>query len=147
MKIAVIHGPNINMLGSREPDKYGNSTIAGLNQAINERALKLNIDVLIYQSNIEGEIVSNIQSLTNSNVDGIIINAAAYTHTSIAIRDALLAVNIPFVEVHLSNIFNREPFRHISYLSDIALGVISGFKADSYLLALEGITSYLRAQE
>lgn len=135
MKILVINGPNINMLGKREPGHYGGITFLELEELIREHAEKHNIDIDFFQSNIEGEIVTRIQQAEN--YDGIIINAGAYTHTSIAIRDALLSIKAKFIEVHLSNVFAREQFRHQSYLSDIALGVIAGFKEDSYLLALE----------
>lgn len=135
MKILVINGPNINMLGKREPGHYGGITFLELEELIREHAEKHNIDIDFFQSNIEGEIVTCIQQAEK--YDGIIINAGAYTHTSIAIRDALLSIKAKFIEVHLSNVFAREQFRHNSYLSDIALGVIAGFKEDSYLLALE----------
>ena len=135
MKILVINGPNINMLGNRETSIYGLSSYSELIDSINLKAKELNIDVNIFQSNIEGEIIDCIQNAKT--YDYIIINAAAYTHTSIAIRDALLAVNIKFIEVHISNIYKRENFRHKSYLSDIAVGVISGFGTMSYILALE----------
>ena len=135
MRILVINGPNINMLGKREPGHYGGITFVELEELIRERAEKLNIDIDFFQSNVEGDIVTCIQQAES--YDGIIINAGAYTHTSIAIRDAMLSIKAKFIEVHLSNVYAREPFRHKSYLSDIALGVIAGFKEDSYLLALE----------
>lgn len=135
MRILVINGPNINMLGKREPGHYGGITFVELEELIRERAEKLNIDIEFFQSNVEGDIVTCIQQAES--YDGIIINAGAYTHTSIAIRDAMLSIKAKFIEVHLSNVYAREPFRHKSYLSDIALGVIAGFKEDSYLLALE----------
>ncbi len=135
MKILVINGPNINMLGKREPSHYGGISYIELEELIQEKAEHHNIDVDLFQSNMEGEIVTRIQQAES--YDGIIINAGAYTHTSIAIRDALLSINAKFIEVHLSNIFARENFRHHSYLSDIALGVIAGLKEDSYLLALD----------
>lgn len=135
MKILVINGPNINMLGKREPGHYGGITYVELEELVRERAEQHGIDIEFFQSNNEGDIVTCIQQ--SENYDGIILNAGAYTHTSIAIRDALLSINAKFIEVHLSNVFAREQFRHQSYLSDIALGVIAGFKEDSYLLALD----------
>ena len=135
MKILVINGPNINMLGKREPGHYGGITFMELEELIRERAEKHGIAIDFFQSNSEGDIVTCIQQAES--YDGIIINAGAYTHTSIAIRDALLSIKAKFIEVHLSNVFAREPFRHQSYLSDIAFGVIAGFKEDSYLLALD----------
>lgn len=135
MKILVINGPNINMLGKREPGHYGGITFMELEELIRERAEQHNIDIDFFQSNVEGDIVSCIQQ--SEMYDGIIINAGAYTHTSIAIRDAMLSIEAKFIEVHLSNVYAREDFRHKSYLSDIALGVIAGFKEDSYLLALD----------
>lgn len=135
MKLLVINGPNINMLGSREAEHYGTLSFADLENLIRKKCAELGVEVELYQSNIEGEIVSKIQQ--SSNVDGIVINAGAYTHTSIAIRDALLAVRARFIEVHLSNVYSREDFRHKSYLSDKAEGVIAGLKEYSYLLALE----------
>lgn len=135
MKILVINGPNINMLGKREPGHYGGITYMELEELVRERAEQHGIDIEFFQSNNEGDIVTRIQQAES--YDGIILNAGAYTHTSIAIRDALLSINAKFIEVHLSNVFAREQFRHQSYLSDIALGVIAGFKEDSYLLALD----------
>lgn len=135
MKLLVINGPNINMLGSREAEHYGTLSFADLENLIRKKCAELGVEVELYQSNIEGEIVSKIQQ--SSKVDGIVINAGAYTHTSIAIRDALLAVRARFIEVHLSNVYSREDFRHKSYLSDKAEGVIAGLKEYSYLLALE----------
>ena len=135
MTILVINGPNINMLGKREPGHYGGITFMELEELIRERAEQHNIDIDFFQSNVEGDIVSCIQQ--SEMYDGIIINAGAYTHTSIAIRDAMLSIKAKFIEVHLSNVYAREDFRHKSYLSDIALGVIAGFKEDSYLLALD----------
>ncbi len=145
MKISVINGPNLNMLGTREPSLYGNLTVSDINRQIEIKADELGVEIDLFQSNIEGEIVEKIHSLYN-NFDGFIINAAAYTHTSIAIRDAALSVSLPFIEVHLSNVYKREPFRHKSYLADIALGVISGFGYLSYTLALEALVKHIKAQ-
>lgn len=135
MKILVINGPNLNMLGKREPDHYGTITFDELEMRILDKAGDLGIDAELFQSNFEGEIIERIQNAKNYN--GIIINAGAYTHTSIAIRDALLSVGARFIEVHISNVYAREAFRHKSMLSDIAIGVIAGLGAQSYLLALE----------
>ncbi|MCF6208281.1 MAG: type II 3-dehydroquinate dehydratase [Ghiorsea sp.] len=136
LHIQVIHGPNLNMLGTREPGHYGNQTLTDIDEELIALGDTLGIRVTSFQSNHEGEIVDKIQHL---NVNGLIINPAAYTHTSIAIRDALLAVQVPFIEVHLSNIHRREPFRHKSMLVDVATGVIAGFGAYSYSLALRGL--------
>ncbi len=139
MKILVINGPNLNMLGQREANQYGTISYNDLEVRILDKAADLGIDIDIFQSNFEGEIVEKIQNAENYN--GIVINAGAYTHTSIAIRDALLSIKARFIEVHLSNVYGRETFRHKSYLSDIAIGVIAGFKEHSYLLALEYFSS------
>ena len=136
-KILVIHGPNLNLLGSREPDVYGSDTLESINQNLAQMAEENEVSLETFQSNVEGDIVSCIQQAGASDVRFIIINPAAYTHTSIAIRDAFLAVRIPFIEVHLSNVYAREEFRMHSYLSDLAVGVISGFGKNSYLLAFE----------
>ena len=134
MNILVINGPNINMLGQRETGHYGDISFYELEDLIRDEAVKQGIEVDFFQSNSEGAIVDCIQQA--GSYDGIILNAGAYTHTSIAIRDALLSIKAKFIEVHLSNVFAREPFRHHSYLSDIAVGVIAGFREDSYLMAL-----------
>jgi 3-dehydroquinate dehydratase-2 len=137
LKILVIHGPNLNMLGSREPETYGSDTLESINQTLTKIAEKNDVQLASFQSNVEGEIVSCIQQAVSNQFEFIIINPAAYTHTSIAIRDAFLATRIPFIETHLSNVHAREEFRTHSYLSDIALGVICGFGKNSYVLALE----------
>jgi 3-dehydroquinate dehydratase-2 len=131
--ITVIHGPNLNLLGQREPDHYGTLTLDDINGALTKEASILNLNLEVYQSNGESEIVDKIQSLKS---DFIIINPAAYTHSSIAIRDALAAMGIPFIEVHISNIFSREDFRKQSFFSDIAVGVISGLGTEGYCAAL-----------
>ena len=135
--ILVIHGPNLNLLGTREPEVYGADTLDQINQELVSMAAKKDIELQTFQSNNEGDIVSCIQQASSNGVDIIIINPAAYTHTSIAIRDAFLATRLAFIEVHLSNVHARENFRQHSYLSDIALGVISGFGINSYRLAFE----------
>ena len=131
--ITVIHGPNLNLLGQREPDHYGSLTLDDINGALEKEASKLSMDIDLYQSNSESEIVDKIQSLQS---DFIIINPAAYTHSSVAIRDALAAMKIPFIEVHISNVFSREDFRKKSFFSDIAVGVISGLGSEGYCAAL-----------
>ena len=136
-KILVIHGPNLNLLGTREPEVYGADTLADINQELSQLAAQKGVKLETYQSNDEGDIVSRIQQAGTKKIEFIIINPAAYTHTSVAIRDAFLATRIPFIEVHLSNVFAREEFRTHSYLSDLAVGVISGFGKNSYLLALD----------
>ena len=143
MKILVIHGPNLNLLGKREPNNYGNKTLEDINISLKKQALKLGIEVEIFQSNHEGDIVEKIHNAVD-NFDGILINPAAFTHTSIAIRDALLAVNLPSVEVHLSNLYSREEFRHHSYIAPACIGQISGFKENSYFLGLSALISFLK---
>lgn len=135
--ILVLHGPNLNLLGLREPQHYGNVTLDGINQALQSQAQAADVALETFQSNSEAELVTKIQSLAGSDVNFIIINPAAFTHTSIAMRDALSAVKIPFIEVHLSNVFAREAFRHHSYFTDIAVGIISGLGAQGYALALD----------
>lgn len=135
--ILVLHGPNLNLLGAREPEHYGSATLAAINQRLAERARQAGVRLDSYQSNVEGELVNRIQQAQRDGVDFIIINPAAFTHTSIAMRDALAAVRIPFVEVHLSNVFAREEFRHRSYFTDLAVGIISGLGGKGYELALE----------
>jgi len=131
--ITVIHGPNLNLLGQREPDHYGTLTLDDINSTLTKEASILNLTLEVYQSNGESEIVDKIQSLKS---DFIIINPAAYTHSSVAIRDALAAMGIPFIEVHISNVFAREDFRKQSFFSDIAVGVISGLGTEGYCAAL-----------
>ena len=148
MRIAVLNGPNLNLLGEREPELYGRATLAEIEAAVRERARSLGVDVDWLQTNHEGELVDAIQRLRGGKgaaADGALINAAAFTHTSLAVRDALLAARIPFVEVHLSNIFAREPERRRSLLADLAIGVVTGFGAESYRLGLEGLVARLRA--
>lgn len=134
-KFLVIHGPNLNLLGKREPELYGKDTLKSINDELVRRAKKNKVET--FQSNAEHEIVDKIQSAVKDKINCLIINPAAFTHTSIAIRDALIATKLPFYEVHLSNIYARESFRHYSYLSDIAQGVVSGFGAQGYFVALE----------
>ena len=145
MHIAVLNGPNLNLLGEREPELYGRATLAEIETRTRERARALGVEVSWTQSNHEGELVDAIQAL-KGRADGAIINAAAFTHTSLAVRDALVAVRVPFVEVHLSNIFGREPERRRSVLADVAVGVVTGFGAESYRLGLEGLVGYLASR-
>ena len=135
--ILVLHGPNLNLLGEREPDHYGLMTLDAINRKLAVRAEQAGIKLAAFQSNLEGELVDRIQAARRDSVDFIIINPAAYTHTSVAMRDALAAVKIPFIEVHLSNVFAREVFRHRSYFTDLAVGMISGLGGKGYELALE----------
>ncbi len=145
-RILLLHGPNLNLLGNREPERYGASTLEEINQQMKELATNKGAELVAFQSNSEGDLVGQIQS-ASGRYDAIVINAAAYTHTSIAIRDALLAVNIPAVEVHLSNIYQRESFRQTSRIADVVIGQVSGFGAQSYLLGLLGALSYLETQQ
>lgn len=141
--ILLLNGPNINLLGTREPEKYGHTTLADIVKKLDNQAQCLGFEFSSLQSNAEHEIINKIHQ-ASSTVDFILINPAAFTHTSVAIRDALLAVNIPFIEIHLSNVHAREPFRHRSYLSDIAVGVICGFGADGYDFALQAAARRLQ---
>ncbi len=141
-KILVIHGPNLNMLGKREPEIYGTTTLEDINKGLSEKAIKLDCSADTFQSNHEGDIVEKIQG-AKGKYDGIIINPAAYTHTSVAIRDALLLLDIPVIEIHLSNIYKREPFRHKSMLADVVSGQITGFGVNSYCLAMDAIAGLL----
>ena len=143
MDVLLINGPNLNLVGKREPTIYGSQTLEDIQEELLTLASELGTKLRFFQSNSEGEMIDCIQKSAGS-IDGILINAGAYTHTSIALRDALLGVAIPYVEVHLSNIYSREEFRHKSFLSDKALGLVCGFGANSYQLALQGIVSYLK---
>lgn len=145
MKILIIHGPNLNMLGKREPDIYGSTTLEEIDGALVTKAKELGVEVTFFQSNSEGEIVSTIQDAM-SKFDGVVINPGAYTHTSVAIRDAILSSGLPVVEVHISNVYKREDFRQKSFVSGVALGVISGFGINSYFLGLSGLVEHLSNQ-
>lgn len=138
-KILVLHGPNLNLLGSREPSIYGSTSLNQINTDLVKAAQNAGIELTCFQSNSEGDLIQAIHQASAAKINYIIINPAAYTHTSVALRDALSAVAIPFIEVHLSNIYSRESFRHHSYFSDIAKGVISGLGAQGYLLALHAV--------
>lgn len=139
--VLVIHGPNLNMLGRREPDVYGTTTLAEIDAQLARFAASCGVELSCFQSNAEHELVERIQAAAQDATDWILINPAAFTHTSVALRDALSAVGLPFVEIHLSNPDRREPFRHRSYFSDLAAGTICGFGADSYLLALQAVVN------
>lgn len=142
LNILVLHGPNLNLLGQREPGVYGSATLNDINQLLEQEALALQVKVSIQQSNHEGVLVDAIHSMLGQ-YQGLLINAGAYTHTSVAIRDAIAAVNLPAVEVHLSNIYRREDFRHHSFIAPVAIGQISGFGSDSYRLGLQALVSHL----
>ncbi|HET8761198.1 MAG TPA: type II 3-dehydroquinate dehydratase [Nitrospiria bacterium] len=145
MRILVLHGPNLNLLGVREPELYGSLSLDGINDGIRAAAKDAGANVEIRQSNSEGELVTWIQEAPKR-FDALVMNAAAYTHTSIAIRDAIAAVRIPTVDVHLSNIHAREPFRHASRVAEVAVGQISGFGAYSYVLGIEAAVHHLRSR-
>lgn len=145
-KLLLVNGPNLNLLGKREPDKYGRESLEEIEEELQTMAKQVGISLQSFQSNSEGALVDFIQR-EGQVADGMIINAGAYTHTSIAIRDAILAVQIPFVEVHLSNVYRRESFRHHSYLSDIAIGVIAGFGKKSYELAMLSMVDFLEKNQ
>ncbi|MDB9447974.1 type II 3-dehydroquinate dehydratase [Anabaena sp. CS-542/02] len=143
ISILVLHGPNLNLLGQREPGIYGSLTLADINRLLEEEALKLQAEVIPVQSNHEGVLVDRIHGALGKH-QGILINAGAYTHTSVALRDAIAGVNLPTVEVHLSNIYRREDFRHHSFIAPVSIGQISGFGVQSYLLGLQALVDHLR---
>jgi 3-dehydroquinate dehydratase-2 len=145
ISILVLHGPNLNLLGQREPGIYGSLTLADINRLLEEEALKLQAEVIPVQSNHEGVLVDRIHGALGKH-QGILINAGAYTHTSVALRDAIAGVNLPTVEVHLSNIYRREDFRHHSFIAPVSIGQISGFGVQSYLLGLQALVDHLRNQ-
>lgn len=145
-RILVIHGPNLNLLGTREPEHYGRMTLSDINMALARMAESVGVDLEAFQSNHEGALIERVHAAREQGVRAIIINPAAYTHTSVALRDALAAVAIPFVEVHLSNVHAREPFRQHSYFSDLAVGVICGLGHEGYRLALEYLLNKLNIE-
>lgn len=145
MKIAVIHGPNLRLLGRREPEVYGTATLADVNARLAQEASALGAQLEFFQSNHEGEILDYLED-ASSRVEGFLVNPGAFTHTSVALRDGLVGVARPFVEVHLSNTAAREPFRRHSYLSDVAAGVVFGFGVESYVLGLRGLASHISKQ-
>lgn len=142
-QLLVLNGPNLNLLGQREPDTYGHATLADIERSLAAQAAAAGHEPVFFQSNCEGALVDRVQQASSAGVVGAIVNPAAYTHTSVALRDALLGTAMPFVEVHLSNVHRREAFRHRSYFSDIALGTIVGFGPLGYQLALTALTAYL----
>lgn len=142
-RILVLHGPNLNLLGLREPEIYGRETLADINASLASQAKSASVDLITFQSNHEGDLVDRVQAARSEEVTFIVINPGGYTHTSVALRDALAAVAVPFIEVHLSNIHRREPFRHRSYLSDLAVGVIAGLGPSGYRLALQAAIEML----
>jgi 3-dehydroquinate dehydratase II len=144
MRIAVLNGPNLNLLGQREPEVYGRTSLSEIESMVREAGASQDVQIDWFQTNHEGALVDAVQQLRGK-ADGALINAAALTHSSLALRDALLAVKIPFVELHLSNIFAREPERRHSVIADLALGMVTGFGAQSYLLALQALVGRLRA--
>ncbi len=146
MRIAVLNGPNLNLLGVREPELYGTDSLEDIESAVRDRARSEGVEILWHQTNHEGEFVDLVQGL-RGNVAGALVNAAGFTHTSLAIRDAFLAVSVPFVEVHLSNIFAREPERRHSILADIAVGIVSGFGSLGYLLAFDALVAHVKSRE
>lgn len=145
-RILVVHGPNLNLLGTREPEHYGSVTLSDINLALARLAESAGVDLEAFQSNHEGALIERIHTARDQGVRAIIINPAAYTHTSVALRDAMAAVAIPFIEVHLSNVHARETFRHHSYFSDLAVGVICGLGHEGYLLALEYLLNKLNIE-
>jgi 3-dehydroquinate dehydratase II len=145
VRVAVLNGPNLNLLGTREPEIYGRATLAQVEALTRDRATQLGVTLTWHQTNHEGALVELVQGLPNT-ADGALINAAALTHTSLGLRDALLAVRVPFVEVHLSNILGREPSRQRSVIADLAVGIVGGFGPRSYILGLDGLVEHLRAR-
>lgn len=145
-RLLVLHGPNLNLLGTREPEVYGRVTLSEIDQALMARAKEAGVELATFQSNHEGQLVDRVQAARAEGVEFVLINPAAYTHTSVALRDALAGVGIPFVEIHLSNVHRREPFRHHSYFSDVAEGVICGLGWKGYLYALEFALERLASQ-
>lgn len=143
MKLLVIHGPNLNMLGKREPEHYGSATLSSINDSVTALGKELSFEIECFQSNSEAEMIEHIQKAPQAGFSGIIINPAAFGHTSIALRDAMLIAGLPFIEVHISNTFARESFRHKSYLADLASGIIIGCGAAGYGLALRALAEVL----
>ncbi|RFF28354.1 MULTISPECIES: type II 3-dehydroquinate dehydratase [unclassified Wenzhouxiangella] len=143
--VLVVHGPNLNLLGQREPEVYGQDTLDDINARLARLAVSNDIDLSTFQSNAEHELVDRIQAAAADGTDWILINPAAFTHTSVAVRDALAAVALPFIEIHLSNPHRREPFRHHSHFSDLAEGLVAGLGVDSYLLALQAVINKINA--
>ncbi|MFW6079773.1 MAG: type II 3-dehydroquinate dehydratase [Gemmatimonadota bacterium] len=145
MKIDVVHGPNLNLLGRREPEVYGDTTLTAIDEALRELAARIDVELQAFQSNAEGALVDRVQERADA-VDGFVVNAGGYTHTSVALADALVGVGRPFVEVHVSNVHAREPFRRRSLLAPHAVGTIAGFGARGYLLGLRGLVEHLESR-
>lgn len=145
MRVLVIHGPNLNMLGERETAIYGTVTLDEINRRIEERAEELGVEVEFFQSNHEGAALDKLAGARRE-FSGVLINPAAWTHTSVALRDAIAATGLPAVEVHLSNVYKREPFRHVSYTAPVCVGQVTGFGPDSYILGLDGLVRHVRRQ-
>ncbi|MEO1145484.1 MAG: type II 3-dehydroquinate dehydratase [Cyanobacteria bacterium J06638_22] len=145
LHVLVLHGPNLNLLGRREPETYGSVTLDSINDKLDSIAASLNVELSIFQENSEGALVDHIHAAFDAK-DGLLINPGAYTHTSVAIRDAIAGVSLPTVEVHLSNVYKREPFRHNSYIAPVAIGQISGFGWHSYILGLQALAHHLRQE-
>lgn len=144
MRIDVLNGPNLDRLGRREPEIYGHETLAGILARMEAEVVGLDVQLVPFQSNHEGALIDAVHAAADAGSQGFVVNAAAYTHTSIALRDALVASGLPFVEVHLSNVHAREPFRHRSLLADVALGVVGGFGGMSYVLGLRGLLEHMK---
>jgi 3-dehydroquinate dehydratase II len=145
MRITVLNGPNLNLLGTREPEIYGAATLADIARDVGARAAALGVTVTFHQSNHEGELIDLVQALRSS-ADGAVVNLGAYTHTSLALRDAFLATPVPFAEVHLSNLFRREPARHHSMTADLAIGMVTGFGARGYVMALDALVAHVQSR-
>jgi 3-dehydroquinate dehydratase II len=144
MKILILHGPNLNLLGTREPGVYGRLTLAEIDERIAELAEREHVELRVVQSNHEGTLIDELHGAREAGYDGVVINAAAYTHTSVALRDAITAIELPTVEVHISNVHAREPFRHQSLIAPVCLGQVVGLGWRGYLLALEGLIGHIR---
>jgi len=142
-QVLVLNGPNLNLLGRREPEKYGYTTLSDIERSLTEQAAGLDVTVGFFQSNSEGDLINRVHNAVDDGTKIVIVNPAAFTHTSVALRDAFLGVSLPFIEVHLSNVYQRESFRHHSYFSDIAMGVLAGFGASGYNMALTAAATYL----
>ena len=142
-KIIIVNGPNLNLLGEREKEKYGNISLKDIENNCKDFAIRNNIKITLYQSNIEGELIDKIQEVREQ-YQGLIINAGGYTHTSVAIHDALKILKIPIIELHITNIYNREDFRHKSLISNVASGIICGFGSEGYIMALQAMKDYLK---
>ncbi|MBX2881346.1 MAG: type II 3-dehydroquinate dehydratase [Granulosicoccus sp.] len=146
-QVLVLNGPNLNLLGTREPLRYGQKSLSEIEKSLSSQALELGVSIDFYQSNSEGQLIDRVQLAAEQGTSIVIVNPAGYTHTSVPLRDAFLGVAMPLIEVHLSNIYQRESFRHLSYFSDIAVGTLAGFGADGYNMALEAAARYIKSQQ